>query len=486
MTDAWPVPPAGQGYPLVDTATGEFIPEFIRTALSATIAEAIEAAGGGLKDTGETVASRLALRSGDIRIGIAGDSTGNASNEHFDLLVGKMAAFDTNRRVEILSWLDGSQAYASPTVVQAGGAVGVIFRDTFTRTAADLTGTTPDIGAVWQAGAAATGDWSVDGADAVKTSDATVGVMNVNLGRVITDHTLTASFGMTTENTGSGYYIRFYPCYVDDSNHLIVAIAISSSGATTLQLSKRVAGTLSVIDSTTSSGFTNATAGLQEGSVTFTRSGASVTAVWTTPGGTKTLTGTLAGGDVTALAASTNFGLSASRAGIKVHAIELQAASAVDRTLWSYNASRAGSILTYQQDRLALMYPQPLDLLVICSSHNYASNITPALYEDALDSFIAAFREVQPTAAIVISSQNPRFAPATGVAAHQARLASLRSYCARNGYGYIPVGEAFLGRPDWQGLIETDGVHPTVGTGSGSEFWAGVDADYFEKFGITL
>lgn len=456
-------------------------------ALSTKIADFVDSRGGGLKDTGETVAARMQLRSGDIRIGIAGDSTGNASDEHFDLLIGKLAAADTNRRVEILSWLDGSQTYAAATVVQPGGAYGSVFRDTFTRTAADLTGTAPDLGPVWQAGSAATGDWTVDGADAVKTADATIGLMLAPLSAARTDQKLIASGSIAIENTGTGYYVRFVPCYLDASNHILVAIAVSSTGVATLQLSKRTtAGGLSVIQSMSDTGFTNAVSGAQEFSVSFERAGSTVTAVFTTPGGTRTLTGTLTSADVTALSGAEFAGLTASRQGIKIHAFEVQAPGIVDRVLRAYNASRSGSILTYQQERVAAMYPLPLDMLIISSSHNYGSSVTPTQYLAAIDAFIAAFRAVQPTAPIVISSQNPRFAPATGVAAHQARIAALRSYAAQKGYGYIPIGEAFLARPDWQSLIEADGVHPTVGPNSGSALWASVDAGYFEKFGLAL
>jgi len=117
------------------------------------------------------------------------------------------------------------------------------------------------------------------------------------------------------------------------------------------------------------------------------------------------------------------------------------------------------------------MYPVPLDLLIVSSGHNYGTN-TPAQYEAALDAFLAAFRAVQPAAGILVSSQNPQKSPQTGITAHLARQAILRSYAARHGCGYLPTLEAFWAQANHGGaLIQSDGAHPTTGAGSGSELW---------------
>ena len=432
-------------------------------------------------DTGSLAMSKVRLGL-PVNAGIAGDSTGNAANEWFDLLATAVGAAHPSMAVEIPHWNDATQALDAPTVIQPGtvGGSGVVFHDTFNRTAADLYGSTPDIGAVWgRDGSNASGDWTLDGTDAVRSSDATVGTLvgTASPGEMRTE--LLANIG--TLATGTQRIFRLYSQMKDTSNSVFLTFSVSTTGAPSATITKRIAAVNTVIGTAASIPSVGTNTASNEIAFELSLSGTMVTAK---VNGT-TFTGPLTTDDLAALAGATNVGVagsSAGGAGDRLHEITVTVGSPAPAPVARfYNASMSGSTLTYQQARLAAMFPQPLDLLFVSSCHNYSTD-TPAQYAAKLDAFVAAFRAVQPTAGIVIVSQNPQKPPATNPAAHKARLASLRSYATRRGFGYIPVAETWAKQPSGGvGLILPDGIHPTTGAGSGSALWADTAAAYLDS-----
>jgi hypothetical protein len=113
-------------------------------------------------------------------------------------------------------------------------------------------------------------------------------------------------------------------------------------------------------------------------------------------------------------------------------------------------------------------------VVLIATGHNNRTDV-PATFLAGIDSFVIAPQRVYPGALPLIASQNPKFAPAAYVEPHLARQTELRSYAIRKGYGYVPILEAFLARPD-KGVSSVDrgGVHPTTGgaAGTGARVWA--------------
>lgn len=445
-----------------------------------TVVWATGAVGGGAAttDKGESVMSRIRLKTGDIKTGIAGDSTGNAPNEWADLHTGYLAAKDTVRRCEILHWNDTAQAYDAATVVQpgtSGPTAATVFSDTFTRTAAELDGTTPDVGTAWGKDAGnAVGDWSIDGTAALRTADTTNGLMLANAG---TDADFKVTYNMTAgAATGAGQNdMRFPFRYLNSSNYLWAFVTITNAGSAVFYLRKVIGGV------TTTYGPSSFTIDTGSANVPLTIVCETIGTTFRATVNGVTITDTLTSGDVAALVGANKGGFGYGRQGNRVLDFKIETTStAAARLLRFYNASMSGSTLTYHQSRLAAMFPEALDLLFISSSHNYSTD-TAVAYLAKLDTFIAAFRAVQPDAVIVISSQNLRRSPADNIAAHTSRLAALKSYAVKRGYGYLPVAEAWAASAaDPATLVLADGIHPSVGAGSGSELWAATANTYMD------
>lgn len=434
-------------------------------------------------DKGEAFVNKLTMKTGDIAVGLAGDSTMNAMDEAADLYMVKLAADHPSLAVGIKHWNDTTQAYDAEVQVSTGIAEtgGTVFHDTFSRTSADLYNSTPDIGEVWgRDGSNASGDWAVDGNKAVRTSDTVVGA-SIADGAVGGDMRVSFSGALTTVNN-SGATRRFfiYLNYVDPANHVYASINIvDTTGVVSVQISKRIANVVTTLYSSASGALTANTSKVPY-TLAFWRAG---TALTFTLNGTNH-TASITADDAIAINAGTKAGFTASAvtAGDWIDDFKMEIITAAPaKKLTFYNGSFSGSKLDYQEPRVAALFPVPLDVLLINSGHNYGAQ-TPAQYQTALDSFITAFRAVQPTSGIVITSQNPQKAPASNQVGHLLRQASVRSYAAKRGLGYVPGMEAFKNLPDGGvTLIATDGVHPTGGTtGTGSSLWRDAIANYFD------
>jgi hypothetical protein len=434
---------------------------------------------GQIPDTGQKFKSKLLLKSGDINIGLAGDSTMNASDEAADLYMSKLATDYPWLNIVIKHWDDTTQSITSDVVISAGIADtgGTVFQDTFTRTAAELYGTTPDIGTAWgRDGSNATGDWTIDGSKAVRTADATSGTMLANA-VVQGDQTITLTGTISTTNTGVTRNFRIYFNYADSANSLYAQLGVTTTGITSLSLQKRinnVATTLVNVNNVIANNTANVAV-----TMTVVKNGLNLSA---TLNGT-TVNGTITDDDNLLVSGGTQSGFSGSVVtGDSINDFKIEITNpAPAKKLTFYNMSMPGSKFDYQQTRLAAMFPVPLDLLLMNSGHNYGS--ADALsYEAAISSFIYDFKVLQPDSGIVILSQNPQKAPAS-VRTHLIRQATLKSYCRRFRYGYIPIMEAYKALGDGgESLISSDGVHPTPGaTASGSALSRDTIASYFNS-----
>lgn len=160
-----------------------------------------------------------------------------------------------------------------------------------------------------------------------------------------------------------------------------------------------------------------------------------------------------------------------------------QATGAPSSSLEIWNGAVGGTTLAHQRDRIATMYPSNMrfDRILVTGGHNHGTQ-EPADFLAILGAFIAAFRAAHPEARILISSQNPQFAPSSTIAAHARRQQALRGYALERGYEYLPVFEAFTAQPDGGAslVLSSDGIHPTTSTNSdittwnGSMLWAAV------------
>jgi len=156
-----------------------------------------------------------------------------------------------------------------------------------------------------------------------------------------------------------------------------------------------------------------------------------------------------------------------------------------------YNGSMPGSTLAYQSTRIAAMVPVAPNLVVLSSSHNYNGG-TAADYLTAVRQFVTDLRAVYASVPVLVCSQNPEFSDGgraqSYVDAHKARLAALRPEAVKQGWGYVPVMEAFLSQPNGgRAWVMADGIHPQydpTGPNDGSQLWVKQVNAYFDSMSL--
>ncbi|MGU3500907.1 SGNH/GDSL hydrolase family protein [Mycobacterium sp. C31M] len=387
-------------------------------------------------------------------VGIAGDSTADKPYEYLAMGLAAFVKQFPRMNADYYQW-DGTSTYGTVVPILTGiTSRTVVMRDDFNRTAADIVGSAPNVGgSTWSQTGTGDGDWLLDGSALVATADVTSGyVLNTvgtGDGELVTRATL--------QNLDAP---RFYIKWVNSSNYIRLVLETNSSGQVRLSLGKCIAGTLSALG-TASEYFYNNT-GVTTYDVTCRIVGTRVTA---------SLNGQMVGGaltasDVSALSGGNQVGLSGTNRGsTSIDFIEWATVTAAPTpsTVTIYNASKSGSVLTYQEGLIGTLFPSGItfDTVIINSGHNYSA-ASSGDYLTAIDSFIASLRTVQPSTAIVIASQNPRLAPATYVTEHANRIVALPTYAARRSYGYIPSYESFATLMALSSAyIQSDGIHPT-------------------------
>lgn len=470
----------------VDHAAVQAVKTAAGTELRATFDNGVPVAldlteGGLAPDGGQALAAKLDAGIGNATLAVLGDSTGNADDEWVRLTVNQLGLDHPAARVLYHPWDSASEAYGTAVQVQAGDVPlsGVQFRDTFTRTG-DLYGSTPDLGPVWSGYSSSTGDWSLDGADAVRTEDTTASEVLADSG-ITGDAEVRISGKLNTEARPATKLFRILHKYADVDNTLCLQVAVYADGSTNWLVWSKVAGTTTTLATGTSAAVAHATSqAALEASIKLV--GNTVTATLNT----NTLTATIPDSAVAAYGAATKSGVVTTGAtitgtlGDRMHSFEVDALSdgIADQTIEVYNGSEPGSRLTYQAERLATMLPTAPDLVILSSCHNYGST-TPEEYITAVLEFVAQVRALHPGTGIAVSSQNPQKSPAANASGHHARLVALRPTVLRRGYGYVPAFEAFRARPDrGEDLIAADGVHPIA---AGSALWEDAATSYINS-----
>lgn len=410
-------------------------------------------------DLTRTLRGKIASRTAPMVVALAGDSTGDESAEWFRRAWDRWLADRPYVTATYRLWNDGTNAYDAPTTIQTGVAETMTVRalaDTFTRSGELKTSQADRSPNPWDG---ATGLFTLDGTSAVAQGGTGY---NVLPGTVVGgDRTLTANITVDT-TAGATTKQLLLGLGAGVANRVWLAISVSTGGAITWAIEKFIASTYAQV--TAGTGTPLASSSTQTVTATLRLNGAALTG---TLNGV-TISGTLSGGDVTALASTASAYIDTANtatAGWKVNDLTVDSvvtAQAV-QTLDLYNASRAGTVLQYQYDRLATMFPSgtAFDTLFVSSSHNYTTtNATD--YLTAVEAFVDAYRTLHPETGIVLSSQNPELPPAAGRDAHRLRQVALRGYARRRGYDYLPAYEAFLAQPNQGSLyVRADGVHPT-------------------------
>jgi hypothetical protein len=425
-------------------------------------------------DSGRRFAARLLARQRDATLGFAGDSLGNETTEYAYLTTLWLATKFPNTRIVVYRDATEAGTYNTVETIQNGYPTADrpprFVEDRFTYTAADIIGATPsEAGSAWGSnGSDAALDWTVDGAGAVATSNLPNGAIlhpTVSNNDRLIEATLVPN---ATTPTGD-VSMTFYPRFINLSNAVRVRITRHAGGATfTARLDKIIGGVQTTISEFTSDVPANGTYRIEARAGNYT---------YAAVNGRRLEGAQLTAADLTALSKSTggaNVGFQkggTSNAGDRLTRFWAgDPGTARQQTLTVYIGCRASQTFQYQKDRLATLYPTPLDLLMACSSHNYGG-ITSATYLTRVGEFVDALFQAQPETGLVFASQNPERSPiaVSVLTAHRNRNVALAEWAERRGFGYIPVHEAFMAHESqWDDLIDPDGVHPTkgaIGTG---------------------
>jgi len=472
-----------RGLPGIDALpAAEAVAEYARTASPLkTILDRDYRFRQRLDAAGETFAAKLDMGGGgDVVLAVIGDSTGDENTEWVRRWTEEIAAARPKLLVEYFGWSYTGENYKPVEIIQPGegyvpGGDRITVSDDFNRASAStIVGAAPQRGTAWYGTGSA---FSLSGTAAVATGSTTGGTA-LSDGGAAGDGTVTA-VGVKIDTTPAAgpRVLQIYNKYVNASNQLYVFLSVTAAGAATWGIQKRISGTATTIASgpvlglpaNTASTF-NVTIALNGTTVTATANGLTVTAA-------------LTAADLTALAASTVSGFGtfggAADAGTAIDAFQYRVtttATANGQKLTVYNGSVPGKQLGFQLPRLSDFMPVRPDLLFVSSSHNYGAMMGPA-YMQIVTQFIGSVRALYADLPIVLCSQNPQFPGAAAYpASHLSRMLALRIYALLNGFGYLPVIEAFLGQPDGgRSRVLADGIHPNQ---DGSALWHAVASDY--------
>lgn len=136
--------------------------------------------------------------------------------------------------------ISGIGAYATSANFTPGAVNGVVYSDSFSRTASEIVGTTPNVGQSAYSGAV--NQFQVDGSRMVGKSTATGSPVTYDM-KAKGDKTIDVVARMSTEASSAVTTRRFYIAWVDTANNMYIQIGVSTAGVATITLAGNFAGT---------------------------------------------------------------------------------------------------------------------------------------------------------------------------------------------------------------------------------------------------
>lgn len=431
----------------------------------------------------ELLARFVDFGGGFMRGAVAGDSTVNDGNDPVRKTLIRLGQLTpTGVGMTEKMWNGTSNDYPTTVTVKAGTTTpsvgGTVLTDNFNRTAAELVGSTTSGGQVW---AGAAGGWSADGSQA--TSTVSSGAIGFNAATKAMTATAVCNVVTTSPAAASQTRLVVGATQVNfpaGGSYVWAQLILSTAGILSVAVWKRISGVQTeIIASVPVAGVTSNSATPQSVTLKLDIAIQAVTLTVTVGGVDQVLTGTVTEGDNGILGTYAALSMPANaNSSFKVDSVTVATpfTPGVYTGLEVWNAAVGGTTLAHQQARLATMYPSgtKFDWLLVTNGHNGGTQ-EPAAFIAEVDAFVTAFKAAHPETLIVISSQNPQFAPATTITAHARRQAALRDYAMSKGYEYLPVFEAFTNQPDGGAslVMALDGIHPTVSNTTDITTWCG-------------
>jgi hypothetical protein len=144
------------------------------------------------------------------------------------------------------------------------------------------------------------------------------------------------------------------------------------------------------------------------------------------------------------------------------------------------NGSHPGASLTYLNDatRLPKLHPNYGQTAIIFSDSHNENWIIGEAFRLKYEAWMDAVQTLHPLASLIVTTQNPKYTPATGIDAHAARQQTIKAISNRRRNGIVDAFKAFGTNP---ALVQADGIHPTKATPeSGSAIWANTALTAFD------
>jgi hypothetical protein len=455
----------------LDTATAVLVPDVgtaTGAALSATIATAIEEAGGGAGAVPAFQGLKTTIAAAAVSTGIQwlGDSTGNESDEPPRLMLADLAASQPALTFQEVLWSDTTQDCSTRATIQTGtaGVLYASFNGTQTERTApsvSLTGAldlrakiratdyTPTAGVmVLGSMESAKRSWSLcistAGALVVmySTDGAGVATLVSNANLATADNTDIWIRAVFTPNDGGGNRTGKFYTSTDGATWTQLGTTVTTAGAVTLH----DPGTSSTfrIGGTPVGAYGRFVGRIYEAQVRDGEGGGTVVPcvpdLWSDPSGTA---GPIVGAPVVTLV----------------------------------NGSHVGAGLTYLNaaGRVSKMTPHYGQAVTILSDSHNDSKTTGSTFLAAYDAWrvAVAARVVAPQ---IILTQNPQNPSASNDVEHSVRRLNLLTYGPAKSVVVIDTYQTFLNNPDWLAEWMEDTVHPNA-LGSAA-WWAAMKAGY--------
>jgi hypothetical protein len=444
-------------------------------------------------------------------LAIAGDSTGDEADEAHEAAWKRLSALwperswvlrrfnkATDEYAAQIVWRTGNTKDARPgtAVVLEGGTTGgakttkTVFSDNFRRTAADIVGTSPQVGGTWR-GAVGQYRLVMIGTEGVVEIVPSAGDLAKPVGAPPIAHDGSTEgqwFTVVRISTRAAATTNLYGPYVTSTGDgMYLRMAYSTTTAThLLELVGRRAGVDRVIATVPSDAIAENTVD-QFVDVTFTIAGTKATVKVETKIPTREAreaSGTITAAEVAAWAPFDDVRFASTDQRFRVDYYQANATTVSQATTTAtstsapdagvglqafvYNGSIAGSKSVDQRDRLRKLYPVRPNLLILWHGLNYA-DMTPVQFLAELQDTVDAFHLLHPGVPVAIGTQNPRYyvsttgAPESRVADHAARQAAIKGYAALKGwYFFADTFAAFQAAPSGGVYLvdPADGVHP--------------------------
>jgi lysophospholipase L1-like esterase len=437
-------------------------------------------------------------------VGCAADSTGDEGFEWFEAAWKALfAEAYPERAVGLRRWVKNTDEYSNQINWQTGtGSVGtvpiddgtpttatqnvVVFTDHFARTSADLVGSTPPTGKVWQGaagqyetqGVVAQAILTVAGGTATESSLTTPVYALINTeDRDRCDGQWLTLFRITTATSGRVLTSRFWGPLLSNGNGMWLDMQYSNTSIN-ITVKGKIGGTVRTIVTLPS----DTLASNQTDQSIVIKLVISGTILTVSIGDTE-VTAQITEAEITAwqsydrvqFASDDNrfrsdYVILNARQTIVIPPSGAAVSPGVGLQASVYNGAIAGSTIREQADRIERMYPFRPNLIMIGHGLNY-SNATPEFFLAEIDNFINKLYAKWPGVPIGIISQNPRYpvasVPATRGPDHEARQMAIKAYAQSRGWLYAGTFEAFEARPDGGvSYVMADGTHPNASGGA--------------------